>query len=87
MNRQSAVSSAESIRSSACGSPPDVAFVSFCIEMYAKEFQLSGATVIQEFEHSGVLDYLFKNYEALHTQGWGYILPLITGCLEDRGNL
>jgi hypothetical protein len=52
--------------------------------MYAKEFRLSGAEIIEEFERSGVLDYLFKNYEALHTQGWGYILPLITGYLEDR---
>jgi hypothetical protein len=64
----------------------DVAFVSFCVEMYAKEFRLSGTEVIQEFERSGVLDYLFKNYEALHTQGWGYILPLITGYLEYQGD-
>jgi hypothetical protein len=61
----------------------DVAFVSFCIEMYAKEFRLSGREVIQAFEDSGALDYLFKNFEALHTQGWGYILPLITGYLKE----
>jgi hypothetical protein len=62
---------------------PDVAFVSFYVEMYAKEFRLSGAKVIQAFENSGTIDYLFKNFEALHTQGWGYILPLITGYLKD----
>jgi hypothetical protein len=59
----------------------DVAFVSFCVEMYAKEFQLSGTKVIHAFEKTGTLDYLFKNYEALHTQGWRYILSLITAQL------
>lgn len=55
----------------------DAAFVSFCIEKYAQENGLSGAGVMQQFEDSGVLDYLFDNYEALHTQGWGYILAMI----------
>jgi hypothetical protein len=55
----------------------DVAFVSFCIEMYARENRLSGADVMRQFEDAGALDYLFDNYEALHTQGWGYILALI----------
>ncbi|MHC6203605.1 DUF3791 domain-containing protein [Breznakiellaceae bacterium SP9] len=61
-------------------------FVSFCIEMYAQAFQLSGTAVIDIFERSGVLDYLFTNYEALHTQGWSYILPLISGYLEAAGD-
>jgi hypothetical protein len=55
----------------------DVAFVSFCIERYALQTRLSGAEVIQRFEHTGVLDYLFNNYEVLHTQGWGYIFSMI----------
>jgi hypothetical protein len=55
----------------------DAAFVSFCIEMSARENRLSGADVLRQFEDAGVLDYLFDNYEALHTQGWGYIRALI----------
>jgi hypothetical protein len=57
--------------------PAVVAFVSFCIERYALQTRLSGTEVIQQFERTGVLDYLFNNYEALHTQGWGYIFPAI----------
>ncbi|MDR2172500.1 MAG: DUF3791 domain-containing protein [Planctomycetaceae bacterium] len=52
-------------------------FVSFCIEMYAGKYEISGSLVARQFEDYGVLDYLFENYDALHTQGWGYILPLI----------
>jgi hypothetical protein len=55
----------------------DAAFVSFCIERYALQTQLSGVEVIQQFERTGMLDYLFNNYEVLHTQGWGYIFPVI----------
>jgi hypothetical protein len=55
----------------------DVAFVAFCIERYAMQTRLSGVEVVRRFERTGVLDYLFDNYEALHTQGWGYIFPVI----------
>jgi hypothetical protein len=61
----------------------DVAFVSFCIEMYARQNRLSGADVMRQFEDSGVLDYLFDNYEALHTQGWGYILAMINEARQE----
>jgi hypothetical protein len=62
----------------------DAAFVSFCIEMYAQQNRISGVDVIRLFENTGVLDYLFDNYEALHTQGWGYILPLITDYMAEQ---
>jgi hypothetical protein len=64
--------------------PADVAFVSFCIERYAAQTRRSGADVIQQFEHTGVLDYLFNNYEALHTQGWGYIFPVINDYMAGQ---
>ncbi len=54
-----------------------IEFVSYCLEMYAVEYGISGQDVAGKFEKYGVVDYLFNNYEALHTQGWGYILPLI----------
>ena len=52
-------------------------FVSFCIEMYASGNAISGREVLSRFREQGVLEYLERNYEALHTQGFGYILPLI----------
>ncbi|MDR1454000.1 MAG: DUF3791 domain-containing protein [Candidatus Margulisbacteria bacterium] len=52
-------------------------FVSFCIEMYAKQNKVSGAAAAKWFEQSGAINYLFANYEALHTQGWNYILAAI----------
>ena len=54
-----------------------VEFVSFCIEMYAREHGISGADVAELFERNGIIDYLFENYEALHTQGREYIVPLL----------
>jgi hypothetical protein len=45
--------------------------------MYADAKHLSGQTVIQIFDQSGVLTYLSDHYEVLHTQGLGYIIPLL----------
>jgi hypothetical protein len=45
--------------------------------MYADKYSISGADVAMKFDKTGVLDYLFANYDALHTQGWNYILPII----------
>jgi hypothetical protein len=54
-----------------------IEFVSFCVEMCAQKHNVSGAVVMEQFVECGVADYLIENYEALHTQGPGYILPLI----------
>ncbi|MDR1997819.1 MAG: DUF3791 domain-containing protein [Candidatus Margulisbacteria bacterium] len=54
-----------------------IEFGSFCIEMYARQHKISGAAVARRFEQYGVIDYLLANYEALHTQGWNYIFPLL----------
>lgn len=59
-------------------------FISFCIEMYAARGSLSGRAVHSLFERSGVLDYLERNYEPLHTQGFNYILPCIDDFLTAR---
>lgn len=60
-------------------------FVSFCIEMYAREYGISGAEVAQLFEQNGIIDYLFDNYAALHTQGWEYIVPLLHEFVSRKG--
>ena len=45
--------------------------------MYARKRGISGADVAELFERNGIIDYLFENYEALHTQGREYIVPLL----------
>ena len=52
-------------------------FVSFCVEMYANRNAFSGQEALSRFREHGVLDYLDGNYDALHTQGFRYILPMI----------
>ena len=60
-----------------------VEFVSFCIEMYAKEYDISGSEVAVLLEKTGLLDYLFENYEILHTQGKEYIIPLLNDFVQE----
>jgi len=52
-------------------------FISFCLEMYAARGSISGREAMERFKRFGVVDYLEQNYEALHTQGFGWILPAI----------
>ena len=52
-------------------------FIAFCLEMYAARGAISGREAMERFKRFGVLDYLERNYEALHTQGFGWILPAI----------
>ena len=59
-------------------------FVSFCIEMYAMKHNLSGAVVASRLSDAGLVDYLYDNYEALHTQGTGYIVPLLDELLAGK---
>ena len=61
-----------------------VEFVSFCIEMYAREHELSGAVVAELFEENGIIEYLFDNYEELHSQGREYIIPLLHGFITKK---
>jgi hypothetical protein len=67
------------------GQKKELEFSSFCIEMYARKNGISGADVMQKFADYGVLDFLFEQYEPLHTQGPGYILPIIDEYIAGRG--
>lgn len=33
---------------------------------------------------NGIIDYLFKNYDALHSQGHEYIIPLLHSFIEEK---
>ena len=61
-----------------------VEFVSFCIEMYAREYDMSGAEVASVFEKKRLIDYLFSNYEVLHSQGKEFIIPLLHDFVQEQ---
>ena len=49
-------------------------FVSFCIEQYKHEMNMSGSEVMELFDQRGLLDYLVEHYEVLHTQGHSWLI-------------
>ncbi|MDR2652099.1 MAG: DUF3791 domain-containing protein [Prevotellaceae bacterium] len=61
-----------------------IEFVSFFIEMYTDKYFVSGADVAAKFDKTSVLDYLFANYDTLHTQGWNYFLPIIDDYIANQ---
>jgi len=52
-------------------------FISFCVEMYAARHSVSGQEVYARFDRRGAIEYLKRNYEPLHTQGFDYILSSV----------
>ncbi len=61
----------------------DLSFwLSWCIEEYAAEKNMSSSDVAEKFEKTGTLEYLSKNAEILHTQGKDYILGSIDDFLK-----
>ncbi|MDE7073867.1 MAG: DUF3791 domain-containing protein [Odoribacter sp.] len=61
-----------------------VQFVIFCIESYARKHHLSGLEVFALFKEKGVLAFLRKHFEVLHTQGDAYILEEVELFLKNR---
>ena len=49
-------------------------FKVFCIEMYKSERRMKGRDVVQLFKQYGVLEYLGKHYEVLHSYGARYLV-------------
>lgn len=49
-------------------------FLSFCIEQYKNERNLSGCEAMQQLSSYGVLEYLEDNFEVLHTQSRQWIM-------------
>ena len=49
-------------------------FLSFCIEQYKAAKGMTGKEAMQELDRYGVLEYLSKFYDVLHTQGRQWIL-------------
>ena len=59
-------------------------FISFCVEIYKNARGCSGAEAYATLSSAGVLDYLEKNYEVLHTQSHQWILEEIHEFIEAR---
>lgn len=49
-------------------------FISFCIEIFKMSRNVQGAEVAELFEATGLLDFLFENYDMLHTLGKSQLL-------------
>lgn len=59
-------------------------FLSFCIEQYKNQKGMNGAEVLETFATYGVLDYLNKHFEILHTQSRQWILEDIDEYINTR---
>lgn len=59
-------------------------FVSFCIEQYKNEKQITGAEAMRQLDEYKVLDYLAEHYEVLHTQSRQWILEDIEEFIKFR---
>ena len=59
-------------------------FVAFCIEEYGAAKQMTGEQTIDRFSQYGVIDYLSKCLEPLHTQSRQWLVAEIDEFIEDR---
>lgn len=59
-------------------------FKVFCFESYRSEKKYSGKYTMELFEKYGVLEYLSKFYDVLHTTGREYMIEEIDMFIEKR---
>lgn len=59
-------------------------FVSFCVEQYKKHIGATGNVVIDLFDSYGVTEYLYENYDVLHTQGAQWLMVEIEEFVIER---
>ena len=63
----------------------DIAFfVSFCVEQYKTAKGISGKDAVNILNQYGVLEYLEKGYEPLHTQSKQWLLEEIDEFIKIR---
>lgn len=60
-------------------------FISFCVEVFAKAKNRSGAAVAKIFTECGAIDYLTDGYDVLHTQGREWLIADLDDYLRIRG--
>ena len=59
-------------------------FISFCIEQYKEAKCLSGSKTAALLYEYGVLEYLFEQWEILHTQGRQWLVEDIDEFIRVR---
>ena len=59
-------------------------FVAFCIEEYGATKGMTGDKVLELFTRYGVVDYLSKFFNTLHTQGRQWLIEEIDEFIEIR---
>lgn len=59
-------------------------FVAFCIEEYGATKGMTGDKVLELFTQYGVVDYLSKFFNTLHTQGLQWLIEEIDEFIEIR---
>jgi len=59
-------------------------FVIYCVETYKNIKRMDGKTAYQHLKEKGAIDYIDKNYEALHTFGDENIVWNIDEYLNNR---
>ena len=52
----------------------ELSFLSYCLEEYRSQKNMTGKAVIELFEQYSVCEYLQSFYEALHTTGAKYVV-------------
>ena len=53
-----------------------MSFKTFCIELYARHANITGAEAYRRFSESGLLKVLSDDYEDLHGMGWEALMPM-----------
>lgn len=61
-------------------------FIIFCIELYRQAHKMDAARVLSVFRDKGVLTFLTKGFEMLHSQSAEYVLREIDTYLKKRKN-
>lgn len=59
-------------------------FLAFCVEQYKHAHGMSGEEAMQRLDRYGVLDYLAKNYDVIHTQGADWIVADMDEYINNR---
>ena len=59
-------------------------FLSFCIEQYKEQHELTGAEAADVLSRYGVLEYLEQHYESLHSQSKQWIMEDIEQFIRLR---
>ena len=61
-----------------------VTFKAWCLEQYKYEHDMSGADTLSLFKEYGVLEYLEKFYDTLHSFGMQYLVQEIDEFIDVR---